>query len=318
MKNSEIETWARKIIDQVLEGRPLEDDLVELKREWIESKKAARQIAGACNAARGEPVLWIIGVDEKHRELLPVDPQEFSTWYRQVESEFDKPAPEINIVNLYFEIGCLVAICFRTDSPPYVIKNPKPESVHREVPWRIGNSTQSASRDQLLRLLIPVAKLPSLTSIGAKLKLIADRNGSYSYYATMAVFVEGKSADEMVFARQLSDCRVVAFPEGTMEAPKSTISFRGANISDKGAIARVNGTGQIEINFQIPPEQMCRVERDANVRLEFTTRPSGFESYLKLSVEMERFQQSDNQSAIWMSGDYDYPFEWKTSNRVLY
>jgi len=53
------------VIDCVKKGQPNEDFLVELKRDWIEKGKAARRIAGHANAARGENILWLIGVDEK-------------------------------------------------------------------------------------------------------------------------------------------------------------------------------------------------------------------------------------------------------------
>ena len=65
MRNHEIEAWALGIIDRVIQKQPIEDDRVELKAEWPDALKAARRIAGHANAARGEPILWLIGVDEK-------------------------------------------------------------------------------------------------------------------------------------------------------------------------------------------------------------------------------------------------------------
>ena len=61
----EIENWVLEIIEQVESGQPNEDYRVELKAEWPDAKKAARRIAGHANAAHGEPILWVIGVDEK-------------------------------------------------------------------------------------------------------------------------------------------------------------------------------------------------------------------------------------------------------------
>ena len=42
-----------------------EDARVELKADWIDESKMARRLAGHANAANGEHVLWLFGVDEK-------------------------------------------------------------------------------------------------------------------------------------------------------------------------------------------------------------------------------------------------------------
>jgi hypothetical protein len=51
MTRTEIEAWALRVIDSVKAGAPNEDSRVELKREWIEPKKAARRLAAHANAA---------------------------------------------------------------------------------------------------------------------------------------------------------------------------------------------------------------------------------------------------------------------------
>lgn len=66
MRMNDIENWALKIIDRVQSSQPVEDSRVELKAQWpVELNKAARQIAGHANAAHGESILWLIGIDEK-------------------------------------------------------------------------------------------------------------------------------------------------------------------------------------------------------------------------------------------------------------
>lgn len=65
MRQIEIEAWVLRVIEQVKRGQSNEDSRVELKARWIEPEKAARQIAGHANAARGDKILWIIGLDEK-------------------------------------------------------------------------------------------------------------------------------------------------------------------------------------------------------------------------------------------------------------
>jgi len=64
MKPSQIEAWALNVIARVINGQPNEDSRVELKSEWIAPPDAARRIAAHANAAFGDSILWIIGVDQ--------------------------------------------------------------------------------------------------------------------------------------------------------------------------------------------------------------------------------------------------------------
>jgi hypothetical protein len=84
MKATEIDAWALRVIDQVVSGKPNEDSRVELKADWpIDYSKAARRIAGHANAARGDPILWLIGVDQATgvKKCTPMDP---ATWFAGV------------------------------------------------------------------------------------------------------------------------------------------------------------------------------------------------------------------------------------------
>src|SRR5437879_2012436 len=64
MKSAQIEAWILRIADRIKGGKPLEDSRVEIKAEWTDPIPAARRIAAHANAAGGEPILWIIGIDE--------------------------------------------------------------------------------------------------------------------------------------------------------------------------------------------------------------------------------------------------------------
>ena len=152
MKPHEIENWVLSIIDSVKSGKPVEDSRVELKSEWITPEKAARQIAGHANAARGSQILWIIGVDEKKGEVVGVSSdEEFSSWCKSVESRFENIYPSYIHLNITtVEDKVVVAMLFDTDRAPYVVKNPafgkSKDSVELEVAWREGTSTRSANR----------------------------------------------------------------------------------------------------------------------------------------------------------------------------
>jgi hypothetical protein len=134
-------------------------------------EKMARQLAGHANAARGEEILWLFGVDEKGMRVPGVSSTEFSNWYAGLKSYFEEgwaPDPELNI-NVQWDGSTVVAVLFETNRAPYVVKNPQQGPVQFEVPWREGNSTRTARRRDLLRLLVPLQKMPELDLISAHL-----------------------------------------------------------------------------------------------------------------------------------------------------
>ncbi len=156
MRSHEIEAWALKLVDQVRNGQPNEDSRVELKAEWPDPRKAARRIAGHANAARGVSILWLIGLDEK-RGVIGVQHGDLADWYAQVKSQFNELAPFMTDINVPVAGKVIVALLFETDRAPFVVKNPDGSgSISREVPWREGTAINSATREQLIRLLSPL------------------------------------------------------------------------------------------------------------------------------------------------------------------
>jgi hypothetical protein len=175
MKPQQIEAWALRVIDQLEKKQNVEDALVELKSDWpSDLNKAARRLGGHANAARGEPVLWLIGVEEKASKVVGASFSEFANWYPAVEKEFDGVAPRCTPVNIPHRDGTVVALLVETDRMPYVVRN----AVHGlqgggavsfEVPWRNGSRTDSARRAELVKLLIPATKLPEVEVLAAGL-----------------------------------------------------------------------------------------------------------------------------------------------------
>lgn len=152
MKADEITNWALVIISHVQSGRPTEDSKVELKASWLPPKQIARQLAGHANAAYGENILWLIGVDQKSRLVPGADNNELSNWYPQLQKEFDgNIAPAlIADVNIVVEGRTVVALVFDTSLSPFVVKVPDTDRL--EIPWREGTRTRSATRSDLLKV----------------------------------------------------------------------------------------------------------------------------------------------------------------------
>lgn len=177
MRKSEIESWVLTIVDRIVKSQPLEDSRIELKSEWPSDPfKAARQIAAHANSARGESILWIIGLDEKDG-MIGAKQEEFSNWWAKVTSWFDeKITPRLIDLNIPYNEKTLVALLLETDRAPFVIKNRSGKLPHREVPWREGTKTRTAHRSDLLKILAPISKLPKFEVLESKVELREDLN----------------------------------------------------------------------------------------------------------------------------------------------
>ena len=161
MRPIEIESWASRVLSAVTAGRPYEDSRVELKADFIEPARAARRIAGHANSAVGEPILWLIGVSED-RGVVGVTTDDRSNWYAQVKAAFAGLCPSFQDVVLDTVGKSVVCLVFDTTRAPYLVKNPDGGAIGREVPWREGTSTRSATREEILSILQPEIPVPEI------------------------------------------------------------------------------------------------------------------------------------------------------------
>lgn len=180
MRPIDFELMVDRAIERALKRQSVEDMHVELKREWISEFDFARHLAGLCNAAIGAPVTVVIGVDEKAGELLDAAPVEMADWWAKVRKQFDGEAPlPLHHRNLERAGTQLVAMQFSSELAPYVVKNPNGGQFSLEVPWRENNSTRSARRENLLRILAPWVRAPTIELLTASLdyKSTAENGG---------------------------------------------------------------------------------------------------------------------------------------------
>lgn len=218
MRPHQIENWALSVIERLESGQPNEDFRVELKSQWLDPQKAARQIAGHANAARGEPILWVIGVDQKNG-VIGANHMELADWYAQVKAHFDGLAPQLVDVNVPVKGRAVVALFFETDRAPFVVKNPAygssgGGSVSLEVPWRENTSTRSATRSDLIKLLSPLQKLPSIEILSGELVVQqmsisspppievtwqgAKSGSNLEWHLTLELYIETKNTERVV------------------------------------------------------------------------------------------------------------------------
>lgn len=167
MHPSQLEARVLQIASLVRDKAKLEDSSVELKAEWpADPTKFARQLAGMCNSLHGLDALIVIGLCEK-RGAIGCVPQEMASFWPQVQREFDGVAPDqlLNLV-IPFEGKTLHALLFSTQRVPFVVRSAAAKGgagpIDREVPWRDGNRTRTATREDLVRLLAPLQETPSL------------------------------------------------------------------------------------------------------------------------------------------------------------
>ncbi len=116
---------------------------MERKAEWPDPVKAARQNAGHANAARGEDVLWIVGLDE-NRGVFGARGGDLADRWPRVASRCESAIPQLlHDRAVHTAEGDLVALLFASDLAPYLVKNPAfnvhPGPVEYEVPWREGS-----------------------------------------------------------------------------------------------------------------------------------------------------------------------------------
>lgn len=214
MKAHQIESWALSVIDRVKAGQPNEDSRVELKSEWIPPEKAARRIAGHANAARGAPILWLIGVDEE-KGVVGARHEDLADWYPKVQAQFDGLAPELADYNIPVDGKTVVALLFETERAPFVVKNPffgkgGGGPVALEVPWREGTRIRSATRADLLRLLSPLQALPDFEVLSGTLVAKRETSGGESvlhWQLSLELYVQTASEDRVVIP--FHRCRVI-------------------------------------------------------------------------------------------------------------
>lgn len=215
MRPTRVEAWAIAVYDRIRSGQSSEDSRVEIKREWISPRKAARRLAGHANAARGEDILWLIGIDHEAGALHPIERDDLAIWLPQVRKEFQGPAPECTDVVVHADDGEFLALLFSTDQAPYVVRIRRQEGsdagpATREVPWREGTAVRTATHSDLLRLLVPISTLPEVELVNGSLEAgvylpgagrdVMPQSGMRcSWRADLTLFVTPRSRDSVIF-----------------------------------------------------------------------------------------------------------------------
>jgi hypothetical protein len=318
MKAHQIESWALSIIDRVEAGQPIEDSRVELKSEWIPAEKAARRIAGHANAARGAPILWLIGVDEEEG-VVGARHKDLADWYPQVRSQFNGLAPQFDDLNIPVEGKTVVALLFETERAPFVVKNPRFAKkdggpVELEVPWREGTRVRSARRADLLRLLSPLQGLPDFEVLGGTLVARRETRGDESvldWQLSLELYVETGGEDRVVipFHRCKATCKVLAragwmaFNEVRLNPPQSVYregptKVLSKTIDSTGDEILIYGPGKCRLNASlVTPGLLDYFAFEAEVLVSLL--PTNTEHSVPISVTLDRCSPEGGEEHRW-------------------
>lgn len=216
MRVSEVERWAVEVIGAIERGDRGEDDRVEIKRQPKATPiENARRIAGHANQARDSDLLWIFGLDEDGtRHALVPDLLDPNKWWAPIEALFDEVAPS----PVFAHVDGLLAVGFDVERAPFVIKHPDGQ-VSREVPWREGTRIRSANRYDLLRLLVPISRVPSVVPLDGFLNVVrvvpdgVHAHGDPSLRWSLEVWLYADTADGFVAPDHLITAEAVLGPD---------------------------------------------------------------------------------------------------------
>ncbi len=169
--DSRTEARVIELVDHVVAGGRCEDDTIDCKRQLeAASPKQARKIAGMLNAARFRPTMWLIGLDENaHQVITPADEPDLASWLPQIQRHFAGIDLDMQASRVHTNHGIVTVLQFDSSRPPYVVNTDGAGSASREVPWRTGTSTQTATRAQLLSLLVDAGEVPDVELISPTL-----------------------------------------------------------------------------------------------------------------------------------------------------
>jgi hypothetical protein len=315
-----IEAWVLRVVDQQKRNQPCEDSRVEMKAEWLDPSKAARQIAGHANAARGESILWIIGIDES-RGIVGADNVELANWLPAVKTFFNGPFPEVIDLNVPVDDKIVVALLFSTDRAPFVVKNSAYGNqgsgpVELEVPWREGRSTRSARREDLIRLLVPLSHQPSIEVLGATITIKEPSPNSnpsqYNWDIGVQLYVAPSEQDRVVIPRHKCQIVIIVGEEQTSINKGIRLSppmyFSHSNLGPKvepdsitiGSTrteAIIDGPGRLDVTASLQAAKPNAITAP-EVTLALRMCPVRAEKPLVIETNLSKVEQSGNEKFV--------------------
>jgi hypothetical protein len=326
VRPTQIEVWCLSIVDRVLAGQPIEDARVEVKAEWPAPDKAARRIAGHANAARGEPVLWVIGLDEKARAVTGAAGPDTATWLPQVFAFFDGVTPDVTHLAVPTDAGgTVVALLVDSGRAPFVVRNAVfgqagAGPVEREVPWREGTAVRSAKRSELLRVLTPSLALPTVELMNASLRvryeddagrILQDTSGAtrLAWKAWFDVFLTPVGSERVVLPLHRTrgllqipflrgDLYLVNFEIRPFEGFKGIAAKPNPFVTVTAGETSIAGPAALSISASRLTKPV-EIDPGVDIRCRLSLSPVGAERVVELDATFVRTRTQLNEAARW-------------------
>lgn len=329
MRKHQIEYWTLTIVERIKVRTPVEDFRVEVKSEWpTDFAKAARRIAGHANAAHGEPILWVIGVDEEAGTIPGAPRNEVSTWYPSIQKQFEGLSPDVTdmVVPVEGESVDVVALLFDTSRAPFVVKNPAFNQtgggpVEFEIPWREGTRIRSARRSDLLKILVPLQKLPAIDALSGKVHSWIGNDHQIGkvrcWEVEIGLYITPLSSERVVIP--FHNCDASIWPPGTASQPlakdiglkspiralKPTISgqISSSEVSSITIIstkmeAVIDGPGLLELKGSVHAP-LCAVDPFNNLIVRINLLPSLGETPISVEAKIQRIISQEKDVDRW-------------------
>ncbi|MGW1743949.1 hypothetical protein ACWCPQ_34725 [Nocardia sp. NPDC001965] len=202
MNKARIEAHVVDLVNQVCTGGKIEDAYVEAKSEWPDVNKA-RQLAAMANAAGGQPITWIIGLNEDDHSVEALDATDPADWWPQMEKRFvDGIAPTMTDLRVNTEHGWVYSLTFETDRAPYLVTTGGKGPAESEAPWREGTRTRTAKRHELLSLLRAQVSVPELELVNAHARIMSMLSAAvpqYRLWFETQLFINSEPGQNITF-----------------------------------------------------------------------------------------------------------------------
>ena len=307
MRAAELEARVHSAIEARRKGQvSAEDDFVECKSEWPDSGKP-RQLAGLANRAAGEPVVLIVGFDDKTGTISSPTSVDPAQWWERLSQGFNQEPPEL-LRHMRVHIGeeeHVHAYAFATDRAPYVVK----DSQGLDVPMRHSTGTRSAYRSELVRMLLPTLLAPRVELLSASLTPTLQESdpqkdeASQEWRGMLTLFFEKVTSDPIMLPtyRMEADLDVrghsrpaqVLATTGEIwlasanRAPKVPSPF-GAEIRSDGVV--LTGSAEVRLHLRAPLffQDLTLTTNVRNMRLNLRLGVAGMEQPLRIAQYLSR------------------------------
>ncbi|MEV0757155.1 hypothetical protein [Streptosporangium sp. NPDC050280] len=309
MRAQALEARVLALVEKVLGGSSVEDSLVECKADWPGEEKA-RQLAGHANSSQGEPIIWIIGLDEKAHRVSSRDPGiDLAIWWDKIRARFDEGIAPNMVQSLVVPVGegtSVLALAFETDRAPYVVKA-LTGNVERDVPVRKGTATRSANRSDLIRMLTPVMRLPEVSVVHASGNVRRFEGGATAHERleigfAISLFLYSPGDGATVFPKhlmrgeiELSDkssavriIEVAPYYHGMSKEERSNQPRYGVLYYNDAAFLVGAGELQLRVQAKLDPLEDFGIEDYGKANLTLSLPVAGSSRPLRVSVELHK------------------------------